>query len=926
MSFMSCCVPGCTITTEDGVLHKFPNPNIERERFKRWVQAVGDTVKEFDEIFIYNNRRVCRRHFAPVFHYPKNRLSKLAIPTLFIEGGHLNKEAPVQMLRDEHSTTSALLDITNISLSGSRMKINIIDEKPSTSRSSKENMEIVPSEPTMPLDNPKKILKKQENEHLLSLKIRARKEMDLRKTVLQLKSNLRKAKVQKLVFKERLSIATKTVNTKAFEVLTRNMSKATKTFLNMQVTQLGKKLKGRRFTFDQKVLALSLFKASPKAYRYLSELFILPKRKTIQGVLQNLTLQPGINPVMMKQLKKRVLKMPKRHKFCTIIFDEMAIAPSLKYDVKNDEIIGFVNDGHKKTAEFADHVLVFMVRGVVKKYKQPIAYSFCAGSTKTSDLKRLIKTVVQAVEETTLQVVATICDQGATNVAAINALLRETKEKYLKRNEEWRGGFFEINNTSIIPLYDPPHLLKGVRNNLLTKKLHYKYEGKQCVAKWDDIVNLYQRASGFMGVTTVPKLTLLHVIPSMIPKMRVKHCTQVFSSTVAVAMGLRAEEGKLEPTAKETATILMIFDRLFDSVNGSFNEINNGKIYRAAVTPRSPHHKLWNDSLPILKSMKFFKNDGKSAIVPSLSSWVKTIEGFQKIVKTMSTKGVNSLLLRNFNQDPLENFFGAIRAHGASNIMPTAVGFQAAYKTLIVNNLTSAHSVGSNCEKDENTCLNSLKNLFKKNHTEEPRHENIEIAEEHLFMQLKDINKIIVSKSPVDREKCAAIGYCSGWLIKMAKKNICKSCANCKHNLESDETEDFHKFIKAKEYENKRWLCYPKRELFENFAHIEFITYEILKKSKKNTRILEYIKTIVSIHIQWDFISCQTHKEKLIEYLLNKNVLFCINNWCKEVNEILCGKAPLCDPTDLIKVQAWNHHQKYKLRKRMRQTGIEINV
>ncbi|PZC70657.1 hypothetical protein B5X24_HaOG215315 [Helicoverpa armigera] len=73
-------------STSKGVLHKFPNPSIESERFKKWVQSVGDTVKKFDDIFIYNNRRVCRRHFAPVFHYPKNRLSKLAIPTLFIEG------------------------------------------------------------------------------------------------------------------------------------------------------------------------------------------------------------------------------------------------------------------------------------------------------------------------------------------------------------------------------------------------------------------------------------------------------------------------------------------------------------------------------------------------------------------------------------------------------------------------------------------------------------------------------------------------------------------------------------------------------------------------------------------------------------------------------------------------------------------------
>lgn len=70
---------------------------------------------------------------------------------------------------------------------------------------------------------------------------------------------------------------------------------------------------------------------------------------------------------------------------------------------------------------------------------------------------------------------------------------------------------------------------------------------------------------------------------------------------------------------------------------------------------------------------------------------------------------MNSLLLCHFNQDPIENFFGAIRAHGYSNIMPTATAFEGAYKTFMVNNITYSHSVGSNCEKDDNVCLQSLK-------------------------------------------------------------------------------------------------------------------------------------------------------------------------------------------------------------------------
>lgn len=45
-------------------------------------------------------------------------------------------------------------------------------------------------------------------------------------------------------------------------------------------------------------------------------------------------------------------------------------------------IDGFVDSGTYKTQNLADHALVFMIRGIRKKYKQPISYSFCqAGAT-----------------------------------------------------------------------------------------------------------------------------------------------------------------------------------------------------------------------------------------------------------------------------------------------------------------------------------------------------------------------------------------------------------------------------------------------------------------------------------------------------------------------------------------------------------------
>lgn len=61
--------------------------------------------------------------------------------------------------------------------------------------------------------------------------------------------------------------------------------------------------------------------------------------------------------------------------------------------------------------------------------------------------------------------------------------LLETKEIHKK--------VFEIDGKEIIPLYDPPHLIKGIRDNLLSKDLKFIIDKKEKLAKWDHILKLY---------------------------------------------------------------------------------------------------------------------------------------------------------------------------------------------------------------------------------------------------------------------------------------------------------------------------------------------------------------------------------------------------------------------------------------------------
>lgn len=114
-----------------------------------------------------------------------------------------------------------------------------------------------------------------------------------------------------------------------------------------------------------------------------------------------------------------------------------------------------------------------MVREIRKKFKQPVAFISTNSTNKTSNLVVAIKEVVQAVQTTGLHVVSLICDQVSTNIAATNILKAETNAKYLKQLGEEKHMFgFELGQ-EIVPLYDPPHLLKYVKNNLLLQNLIY---------------------------------------------------------------------------------------------------------------------------------------------------------------------------------------------------------------------------------------------------------------------------------------------------------------------------------------------------------------------------------------------------------------------------------------------------------------------
>lgn len=164
-------------------------------------------------------------------------------------------------------------------------------------------------------------------------------------------------------------------------------------FCLQQLSRSHVKNKGQRYSLDEKLLSLAIYKTSGPAFRFLSKWFCLPSKRTMSKLLQNIDIKEGTSPLVMTNLKNCVKKLKEKERLCTLLFDEMALTPSIMYKKLADNVIGMA-DG-----KIADHVLVFMVRGVTRKWKQTVAYRFCKSSTSPQQLRLMLKSLIRELRE-----------------------------------------------------------------------------------------------------------------------------------------------------------------------------------------------------------------------------------------------------------------------------------------------------------------------------------------------------------------------------------------------------------------------------------------------------------------------------------------------------------------------------------------------
>ena len=201
--------------------------------------------------------------------------------------------------------------------------------------------------------------------------------------------------------------------------------------------------------------------------------------------------------------------------------DELSLKTNLFYDVKNDRIVGLEDFGcGTQTNKVANQALVLLIRSISGKWKRPLGYALVNGGCPREEMEELMKDAIDKVEGIGLNGAVVMSDMGS-NFQSLATHLGVTPEK------PW----FLHNGQKYFLMFDPPHLIKCIQNNLM----NYKFQFGKCTAQWQDIVEFFNKDKK-LPIRAAPKITEKHIRPNNFCKMKVKYATQILSHTVAASL------------------------------------------------------------------------------------------------------------------------------------------------------------------------------------------------------------------------------------------------------------------------------------------------------------------------------------------------------------------------------------------------------
>lgn len=145
----------------------------------------------------------------------------------------------------------------------------------------------------------------------------------------------------------------------------------------------------------------------------------------------------------------------------------MHLKPHYEYNVFSDRVVGIeMIDNARNSQVAAECLLVFMIRSVFSGWTQIIGHHFTKAAFSKEGLKGLIDSYLSALDTASLSCRAIVCDQEPSHVSLFRLAGCNPETPYIRCPSSGRR---------IYVIYDPPHLMKSARNNLLSSDFLVSY-------------------------------------------------------------------------------------------------------------------------------------------------------------------------------------------------------------------------------------------------------------------------------------------------------------------------------------------------------------------------------------------------------------------------------------------------------------------
>ena len=140
---------------------------------------------------------------------------------------------------------------------------------------------------------------------------------------------------------------------------------------------------------------------------------------------------------------------------------------SLFNNCSKDKVIGFEDfDDGITSDKLATPAIVLMARGIIKNWKQPLAYYLINESYSSDMVKEKLAHGINKLEDIGLNVLAVVSDIGSNFQKFVNMM-------GITPDNPW----FIHNGNKISYIFDAPHIIKAIRNNLINYDFHFDEVG-----------------------------------------------------------------------------------------------------------------------------------------------------------------------------------------------------------------------------------------------------------------------------------------------------------------------------------------------------------------------------------------------------------------------------------------------------------------